>query len=51
MNLSLGLKRSSDLTSWQDMSLLNGDVSVSAGKLNLQITPQDNAAFYILEGN
>ncbi len=51
MNLSLGLKRSSDLTSWQDMSLLNGDVSVSAGKLNLQITPQGNAAFYILEGN
>jgi uncharacterized repeat protein (TIGR02543 family) len=51
MNLSLGLKRSSDLTSWQDMTLVNGDVSISAGKLNLQITPQGNAAFYILQGN
>lgn len=49
MTLSLGLKRSADLTNWQNMTLLNGDVTVSSGKLNLQITPDEDAAFYILE--
>jgi hypothetical protein len=49
MMLSLGLKRSADLTSWQEMTLQNGDVSVTDGRLNLQITPEGDAAFYILE--
>jgi hypothetical protein len=51
MNLRLGLTRSSNLTSWSDLSVLPADVGLVGGKLDLQITPEGNAAFYRLEGN
>lgn len=49
MMLSLGLKRSADLKSWQSLPMLSGDVSVMNGKMSLEITPEGNAQFYILE--
>jgi hypothetical protein len=51
MTLSLGMKRSTDLTNWADMPVGSSDVSVTNGKMSIQVTPQGNAAFYILEGN
>jgi hypothetical protein len=51
MNLQLGLTRSSNLTNWSDLTVLPADVGVVGGKLNLQITPEGNAAFYRIEGN
>jgi len=51
MTLSLGMKRSTDLTNWVDMPVGSSDVSVTNGKMSIQVTPQGNAAFYILEGN
>ncbi len=50
MTLSLGMKRSTDLTNWADMPVGSSDVSVTNGKMSIQVTPQGNAAFYILEG-
>jgi hypothetical protein len=50
MMLSLGLKRSGDLKSWQNLPMLSGDVSVHNGKMSVQITPEGKAEFYILEG-
>ena len=51
MKMSIGLRKSTDLKSWQSLSVASGDVSVTSGKLEVEITPQENAAFYILEGN
>jgi hypothetical protein len=51
MKLSLGLKKSTDLKEWQGMNVASGDVSVTSGKLDIKITPQEDAAFYILEGS
>jgi hypothetical protein len=51
MTLSIGMKRSTDLTNWADMPVGSSDVSVTNGKMSIQVTPQGNAAFYILEGN
>lgn len=51
MTLRLGLKRSTNLTDWSDLTVLPGDVGVVGGKLDMTITPQGNAAFYRLDGN
>ena len=51
MHLQLGLRRTSDLQIWQELSLPEGDVGVSGGKVDIQITPEGNAAFYRLEGS
>jgi hypothetical protein len=51
MKMTIGLRKSTNLQSWQPFSVESGNVSVASGKLELEITPQGNAAFYILEGN
>lgn len=51
MYLRLGLRHSADLQSWQDVIINNVDLSVSGGKLEVKVTPQGNAAFYILQGS
>jgi len=51
MSLRLGLKRSGNLADWSDLSLLSEKVGVANGKLEIEITPEGNAAFYRLDSN
>ncbi|MCB1132378.1 MAG: hypothetical protein KDN05_14720, partial [Verrucomicrobiae bacterium] len=51
MSLDLALKRSTDLTGWAPYTLAPEDVDVVEGGLNVEITPEGNAAFYRIETN
>jgi hypothetical protein len=50
MTLRLGLKRSSDLSTWNELSINGSDIGANNGKVEMQITPQGDAQFYRLEG-
>lgn len=49
MSFTLNLMKSTDMQNWGRLILPEGDVSVKDGSVEIQITPEDNAAFYFLD--